>query len=60
MEREIKMLRLENRNMKTAGFTLIEIFIVLAILSIFLAIGMPSFLEFTRCACWFDDGCADQ
>jgi len=48
MEPEINMLRLENRNMKTDGFTLIEIFITLAILSIFLAIGMPSFVDFTR------------
>jgi len=34
--------------MNAGGFTIIEIFITLAILSIFLAIGMPSFVEFTQ------------
>jgi type IV fimbrial biogenesis protein FimT len=48
MKREINMLPLESRITNARGFTIIEIFIVLAIVAIFLTIGMPSFLEFTR------------
>ena len=42
------MFHLENRITKAGGFTLIELIIVMAIVAIFLAIGMPSFLDFTR------------
>jgi len=42
------MFHLENRNTEAGGFTLIELIIVMAIVCIFLALGMPSFLDFTR------------
>jgi prepilin-type N-terminal cleavage/methylation domain-containing protein len=48
MKPGINMLRFEKRIMNAGGFTLIELIIVMAIACIFLALAMPSFLDFTR------------
>ncbi len=42
------MLRIEKRVINAGGFTVVELIIVMAIACIFLALGMPSFLDFTR------------
>lgn len=48
MERELNMRCPESSDLCAGGFTIIEVIIVLAIASILMAIGMPSFQEFSR------------
>ncbi len=42
------MRRIENSEIHAHGFTVIELIVAMAIAAILFAIGMPSFLEFTR------------